>query len=76
MRLHTPDVRAILLDGDDCRVLVVPDHDWTSLQEQFDLADDVLDTVRLAHTRMAETLVVEAGASGYRRFSQEYSAFV
>jgi len=31
---------------------------------------------RLAHTRMAETLVVEAGESEYRRFSQEYDAVV
>jgi hypothetical protein len=64
------------LDVDDHRVVVVPDRVWSDLQARLDLEDDVLDAARLAHTRMAETLVVDAGASEYRRFSQEYDALV
>ncbi|WP_353635516.1 hypothetical protein ABSL23_15840 (plasmid) [Halobacterium sp. NMX12-1] len=64
------------LDVDDHRVVVVPDRVWSDLQARLDLEDDVLDAARLAHTRMAETLVVDAGAREYRRFSQEYDALV
>jgi len=64
------------LDVDDYRVVVVPDRVWSDLQARLDLEADVLEAVRLAHTRMAETLVVDAGASEYRRFSKEYDALV
>ena len=65
-----------LLDVDDRRVLVVPDRVWSDLQARLDLEADVLEAARLAHTRMAETLVVDAEASEYRRFSKEYDALV
>lgn len=56
------------LDAGDHHVVVVPDHVWSDLQARLDLEADILEAARLAHTRMAETLVVEAGASDYRRF--------
>lgn len=65
-----------LLDVGDRVVVVVGDRAWSDVQSAAGLSADVLEAVRVAHTRTAEDLVVEVGASEYRRFSREYSALV
>ncbi|MCF2165429.1 hypothetical protein [Halobacterium salinarum] len=64
------------LDVDDRRVLVVPDRVWSDIQTRAGFDEDVFDAARLAHTRMAETLVFDASETEYRRFSQDYDALV
>lgn len=64
------------LDVDDRRVFVVPGRVWDDVQDDLGLEDAVAEAAKLAHTRTAEDLVVEAGAHEYRRFGREYDALV